>query len=475
MRPPPTHFSGRVWAPEELEAIAARWSAHLGAVLPRPPAVVATVLPSHPEGVALFFALSSLPAALAVLGEDPKAWRSSPPLPPETPIVLPPALAHLAAPAMKAGHSALVLPEARDGDNSLASYRPLSFSGIIAFTTGSTGRPKPVFWSASAFFDSARAATFGLGLLPGDGILGALPLTHTHGLRGVLGASILLGGPLGLVERFDHRSVLALFATGAYRHFPCTPFMADLLSRCPLSAPAPAAPELVRVSAGRLSEGVFRAFRARFGVPPRPGYGATECGIIAQEAGPPEEVRWSAAGKPVPGVEICIGEDPSAPLPSGATGRIWFRSAACMRGYGFPPDVEPPARHAGWFSTADLGALDASGRLTVVGRLDDRFKTAAGRLVDPDAIADALRRHPGVREVAVFPLDSARGILIGALVEGEPSVEAGALHTLASQQLPGWARPHAVEVVSELPRSRAGKIDRGACIAALERAAGFIR
>jgi acyl-CoA synthetase (AMP-forming)/AMP-acid ligase II len=467
--PPPTRFGGRLWTAAELDALAAGWFDELSSALVAPADVVATVIPSHPEGVALFFALSALPCAVAVLPEDPTGWRSEPPLPAGAPIVLPPILRHLAPAATARGHPAIALGERAAGRPS-GDYRPLSFRGIVAFTTGSTGLPKPVCWSRDALFASSRAATLGLGLVPGDGILGALPLTHTHGLRGILVAAVVLGGPLGLLERFDHRSVLALFATGEYRHFPCTPFMADLLARCPLSGPTPPAPELVRVSSGRMSERTFRAFVARFGVPPRSGYGATESGIITQEAGHAEDVRWDSAGRAVPGAEVRIGDDPSRPFAPGRPGRLWFRTEACMDGYGFPPDLEPRERQAGWFATGDVGALDAQGRLTVIGRFDDRFKTAAGQIVDPAAVADALRAHPGVREVAVFPLAGTSGTLIGALVEGEASVEAGALRVLAGERLPPWARPQTLEVVSEIPRNRAGKIEREACIAILTRA-----
>ena len=468
INPPPVRFGDRLWSPAELGAIAGGWWEHLGSAMPKPPAVVATVLPSHPEGIALFFALSALPGAVALLGEDPTGWRSGPPLPADTPIVLPPMLRHLADAAAAHGHRAVVLPE--HAGSRPPGYRPFSLSGVIAFTTGSTGVPKPVFWSTSALLRASRAVTLGLGLVPGDGIVGALPLNHTHGFRAVLLGGVHLGGTLALVPRFDHRSVLELFASGEYRHFPCTPFMADLLARCPLPS-APKAPELIRTGTGRVSEQVFRTFAARFGVPVRQGYGATESGIIAQDAGPAEEVRWDTAGLPVPGVELSIGDDPAHPHPSGRIGRIWFRTDAHMDGYGFPHALEPREQRDGWFATADVGMLDRRGKLAVTGRIDDRFKTVAGQLVDPSVVADVLRQHPGVREVAVFPLDEASGIFIGALVEGEPAVEVEALRILTSQRLPPWARPHAIQVVGELPRNRAGRIDRDACAAIFARLA----
>ena len=61
-----------------------------------------------------------------------------------------------------------------------------------------------------------------------------------------------------------------------------------------------------------------------------------------------------------------------------------------MEGYGFPPHLAPRAGRAGWWPTADVGSLDASGYLTLAGRADDCFKTAAGYLVSPGEITQAL-------------------------------------------------------------------------------------
>ena len=89
--PPRLRFRGSEWTPEALDATARAWWAELRGALPDPPPLVATVLPVHPEGVALFFALCALPGtAVVTLAEDPTAWRSDPALPVDAPIVLPP-------------------------------------------------------------------------------------------------------------------------------------------------------------------------------------------------------------------------------------------------------------------------------------------------------------------------------------------------------------------------------------------------
>jgi long-chain acyl-CoA synthetase len=243
--------------------------------------------------------------------------------------------------------------------------------------------------------------------------------------------------------------------------------MAELLGRCALTGPPPRAPEICRVSAGHLAGPVFHAFKERFGVPLRSGYGSTESGVITADFGPADAVRWATAGRALPGIDVCIGDEPSRPFPPGRVGRVWFRSSIYMDGYGFPPKLEPREERDGWWPTGDLGRLDADGYLTLIGRLDDCFKAVSGQLVNPAEIVEVLRRHPHVREAAVLPLRRGNAASIGALVESEVTLDTGALRTHAAASLPPWARPHTLIVVPEMPRNLAGKIDRARCLALL--------
>jgi phage tail protein X len=71
--PPRIRFKDREWPSDALDALALGWWGHLREAMLEAPSLVATVLPVHPEGVALFFALSALPCAVVFLAEDPTA------------------------------------------------------------------------------------------------------------------------------------------------------------------------------------------------------------------------------------------------------------------------------------------------------------------------------------------------------------------------------------------------------------------
>ena len=279
-------------------------------------------------------------------------------------------------------------------------------------------------------------------------------------------AATVLGSPLALLPRFEPNAVLALFASQAYHYWAGSPAMADLLTRGPGADPHPAPP--VCVSTGRLAERVLHAFRSRFGVPLRGAYSSTETGGVAVDSSPAALVRTGAAGWPLPGVRLRIGDDPRHPSASGEAGRIWIQSPWMMEGYGFPPVLEPRASRDGWWPAPDLGRLDDTGCLTVIGRMDDRFRTDAGYVVDPMEVAAVLIDHPGVTDAVVLPLDRAvGGRSIAALVEGPASLTDVELRHHVAGRLPAWSHPRVLRVTAALPRLPGGKADRDACLALL--------
>src|SRR5262245_5988461 len=161
---------GRWWSADELDAIARHWRAELLERRRDRDDLLAAALPATVEGVALFAALISLPAPLVLLVADPRAWRTEPAMPAGTPVVLPPALAHLVPDAERLGLIPLVLGEPRRTGAAPPLGR-LSASGVVIFTSGSTGLPRAVFRSMPTLLAVSRARIEALGLRPGAGIL----------------------------------------------------------------------------------------------------------------------------------------------------------------------------------------------------------------------------------------------------------------------------------------------------------------
>ncbi|HSL48120.1 MAG TPA: class I adenylate-forming enzyme family protein [Candidatus Deferrimicrobiaceae bacterium] len=464
--PPSVTFRGTEWSVESLAGNAADWHARLAKSIDSRVGAIAAVMPSHPESIALLFALSGLSIPVVLLHPDPASWRSAPPFPGLMPVVLTPAAAEFERPLREAGLATTVLPAISGRGRPWPPF--LSTPGFVIFTSGSTGVPKPTFRSTRGLLQAAGAIAATYRLPRGARVAGCLPLATSFGLTQNVVLPAMLGGCLSLLERFDHRSLLNLFAETSFDYWPGTALMADLLVRAPLGTWRGRAPAICHVSSGHLPVQVYRRFLGRFGVPLRQSYGRSECSFITAETAPIDGIQPETVGYPTAGVELCCGETPETPLPAGASGRIWIRCPWHSEGYGYPPDLEPSVRADGWAATEDVGYVTAAGRLVILGRVDDCFKTAGGFLVSPPLVAGVLREHPDVVDASVVPVQGRSGIVIGVLVAAREGLERAEIHALARQALPAWLHPAVVAIRRDIPDLATGKHDRAACIRLLE-------
>jgi acyl-CoA synthetase (AMP-forming)/AMP-acid ligase II len=462
-------FEGRLWSRRELRDRAVRWRGDAARRLPRAPAPVAMVMANHPDAVALLAALASFPSPVVLLPPEPRAWITSPAVPAGTVLFLPAVFRDLAPAGEAAGMTTAILSEADAGAPPASSESdaldPVT-PGLVFLTSGSSGRPKPVYRTLASVVAQSNATAEAFDLRSGAGVLGILSQARNFGFnRGIVQAAVA-NAPLGLHASFDARAILTSFGTGAYEHVAATPLFVDLLSRAAFPGTPPPAPRVVNVGGARLSAGVTKVFADRFGVTPGVTYGSTECGAVTCALACAD---GDAVGRPLPGVRLRVGPHPDRPVPAGREGPIWVSSPWCMEGYGYPPVLDRASFVEGWLSTGDVGALVGHGELKLRGRVDDCFKTTANHLVDPRVIADALADHPGVGEAAVVPLAERNGTSIGALVAARGPLDAADLRRHTAIRLPPWAVPHHIKVIDALPRLADGKIDRVTVIADLAR------
>jgi long-chain acyl-CoA synthetase len=467
LTPPDVTFHGARWSRDALADMAAAWHERVAASFAALPDAVGIVMVGHPESLALLFALSALPVPVVLLHADATTWRSAPPFPRAMPVFLSPASARLEPALRAAGFRVTALPPA-PGPGRRPRPRFLTTPGFVLFTSGSTGEPKPTFRSVRGLRQAARVIADTYALPDGVRVAGCLPLATSFGLAQTIVLPAVLGGHLSLLERFDHRSLLDLFARERFDYWPGTVLMADLLVRAPLGDWSGQAPTICHLSSGHLAGPVYRRFLERFGVPLRQSYGRTECSFITSERAPVADIRPETVGTASPGVELRCGDAPDRPVPAGSPGRIWIRCPWHSEGYGYPPDLSPIARPDGWCATEDLGTLAADGRLVILGRIDDCFKTTGGYLVSPPLIVGALRADAGVVDAAVVPVEVLGNTGIGIVAVTRGDVGPGEIHALARRALPAWLQPAAVAIHPEIPSLPTGKHDRSACIRLLE-------
>ena len=319
---------------------------------------------------------------------------------------------------------------------------------LLPFTSGTTGVPKGVPLSHGNLLASAEAVRRAWAWTPADTLILCLPLFHVHGLGVGLHGAFNAGGAVVLQRGFDAEAVLA--ATDEATMFFGVPTMysrladADGLARlgnlrlC-VSGSAPLSAEL------------HERIRAESGQTILERYGMTETLMLTTN--PYEgERRAGTVGMPFPGVELRLAEGSS---------EIEVRGPNVFAGYLDRPEATAESfTEDGWFRTGDVGAIDADGYLSIVGRAKELI-ISGGYNVYPREIEDVLREHPSVRDAAVVGTpDDEWGEIVTAYVEADDPFDADALIAFAAEQLAPYKKPRIVHRIDALPRNRMGKVQR---------------
>jgi len=338
--------------------------------------------------------------------------------------------------------------------------RARDVEALYLYSTGSTGRPKRVARTHANL--TALAENYGatVGWSAEDGVLFAVPLTHTYALGNMMGA-VWCRCALHLLGRFSRRGVLEALSTRHVTVFPSVPYMLELLARSVRSA-APTHSLTMVLSAGEpLRREVYCAFRDAFGVAPRQLYGSTETGVIAVNLAPDIDARWDSVGTPVAGVEVKVVDEAGSPRERGGRGEIVVRSPFMARGYsGAAAGESAKSFRGGWYWTGDVGHIDGEGYIYIEGRKRS-FINVAGYKVDPLEVEEVLERHEAVREAAVVGARDPQGReYVKAVVvreEGFEHVGAAELIEYVRDVLAPYKVPRRVEFTPALPRSPTGK------------------
>ena len=219
------------------------------------------------------------------------------------------------------------------------------------------------------------------------------------------------------------------------------------------------------VSAGeRLSADLYEAWRARFGVELLDGIGATET-VFMVLSNRPGQSRAGTSGLPVPGTEARLLDPEGHPVADGEEGVLWVRTPSQAAQYYQRLDHSRRTFVGEWFRTGDVYRRDPDGYHVHCGREDDFFKVA-GQWVAPAEVESVLLRHPGVLDGGVVGAPEAGGLIkpFAFVVPRDPAGSPEALEAdvrgYLEAALAPHQRPRAIRVVSELPRTATGKLQR---------------
>ena len=318
---------------------------------------------------------------------------------------------------------------------------------LFQYTSGTTrALPEAVRHTHRSVVTLMVAALYGLGLRAGDRYFCPSSPAWGHGLWHGTIAPLALGIAVGSYSgKFrPDRIVEALHAFGI-TNVAAAPTVYRMIREAAVARDGRFSPEKLSFTGEPMDGKTWDFVEQTFGIPPCSMYGSTEVGVIIVNYPGFEgfEVRRGALGKAAPGWDVAVvGED--GPLPPGQLGEIAVR------------------RRGEWFRVKDRGYVDADGYFFHAGRSDDVI-ISAGWTMSALEIEQALLAHPDVREAAVIGVaDELRGQIPKACVvaPGKTTGFVRELQEFVKARLSKHEYPRAIEIVEELPKTPAGKIDR---------------
>lgn len=328
----------------------------------------------------------------------------------------------------------------------------------LLYTSGTTGRSKGAMLSHDNLRSNARALVELWAFTADDVLLHALPIFHVHGLFVALHCALLSACRVRFLSAFNAETVCSEL-TDATVLMGVPTFYTRLLSLDHFRANECSSIRVFISGSAPMTEAVHAAFTERTGAQVLERYGMSEAGMITSNPYSGERVPGTV-GFPLPGVSVRVRDEHGNDCGHGEVGSVEITGPNVFSGYWRMPEKTASEFTAdGWFVTGDLGSLEASGRLTLVGRGKDLI-IAGGYNIYPKEIELVIDAVDGVAESAVIGVphpDLGEGVV--AVVVGDGSLEADVQERVQSE-LARFKQPRRYIFVDTLPRNAMGKVQK---------------
>ncbi len=339
---------------------------------------------------------------------------------------------------------------------------------MLLNTSATTGKSKGVMLTLANIAANYDRTPAWLGLEPGAITLCALPLYNTFGLNQGINATLVTGGTLVILPRFEAVQAMALIEAHRCTFFPAVPAMLQKIIDHPAAldhdlnsitrimtggAPVPAA----------LLERIQRVFGPQVRV--LTGYGLTEATALVTL----EEIelradgrlaRPKSIGKVLDGMSLRIVTESGQDAAAGEVGEIWLSGPNIMAGYYGKPEETASIMDGAWLKTGDLGVLDENGFGFIVDRKKDLI-IRGGQNIYPAEIEEVLYHIPGVSEAAVIGVPHVQlGEAVLAFVSPAPGavLDADAILAQCKTEMAYFKVPGEIRILADLPKGPTGKI-----------------
>ncbi|MCB2059130.1 MAG: long-chain fatty acid--CoA ligase [Novosphingobium sp.] len=349
---------------------------------------------------------------------------------------------------------------------------PLADLALLQYTGGTTGTPKGAMLSHQNLSANARQIqAIDPHKLERDVIVGVLPFFHVFANATVLNRTILNGGCIVMLPRFNAGQCLKAIERTRATSMPGVPTMYQALLDHPDLPKTDFSSLRTCISGGApLPLQVKQQFEERSGAKLVEGYGLTETsGVVSTNPYEGDE-RPGTIGHPLPATHLRLldKDDPMQDARTGEAGELAISGPQVMQGYWQRPDAAAQAfvERDGqrWLRTGDIAMLDEDGYVRIVDRSKDMI-AVGGFKVFPSQVEAVLLENPSVKEALVIGVpDAYRGETPRAFVTLKPAATdtEGALTDWLNERVGKHERVDRVVLRDSLPKTMIGKPDRKA-------------
>ena len=337
----------------------------------------------------------------------------------------------------------------------------------VLFTSGTTKGSRGVLLTHNNIISSEKIFNEALKLSCEDIIFMPAPLSHATGFHHGIISSMLSGGKLVLMNKYDARGAMAImdeekctFSMGA------TPFIYDYLKLMDQGVRKPGSLKFYICGGAPVPYELTRHAWENHNLMVCECYGSTES--VPHILVPPEKAMemeglWS--GVTLDGIEVRIVDENGNDVAPGEVGEEISRGPNVFLGYlGSPEDTEIVLDDDGWYHSGDLCYGDGKGHIKICGRKKDII-VRGGENLNINEMEANLQGCPGIEKVAVVGMKDIRlGERVCAFVvptEGEKLVtKDDMVDYLKEKKVSKWLWPERIEYIDELPYTESGKIKR---------------
>ena len=360
------------------------------------------------------------------------------------------------------GIGSLATKAATKPDSFPTAARTLDDLAAFLYTSGTTGRSKGAMLSQQNLLSNAETLVDYWQFTDSDVLLHALPIFHTHGLFVASNVTLLAGGSMIFMPKFDLDQVIEHMPQ-ATSMMGVPTFYTRLLNDARFTKDLAQHMRLFISGSAPLLADTHIQFENRTGHRILERYGMTETNMNTSNPYDGER-RAGTVGTPLPGVELKITDAATGnTLPDGEIGQIEVRGANVFQGYWqMPEKTAEELREDGFFITGDLGLIDEHGYVQIVGRNKDLI-ISGGYNIYPKEIELVLDDQPGVLESAVvgIPHPDFGETVVGFLVSnGATGPDLDMISSTVGDSLARFKHPKKLIILPELPRNTMGKVQK---------------